>query len=109
MLVALSNADIEIGGPRGAARGSAVLREWLARAGIELQPHRWFAGPGVLVVEQIATWRTEDGGVTDPQIIASSFQVADGQVLRTVRYESLDEALTASGLSTRDEIPPLAR
>ena len=106
-LVALSDVDIEIGGPRGSARGSAVLRDWLARAGIQLEPRRWFAAPGELVVEQIATWRAPDGGSTDPDTIASSFQVDEGRVVRTVRYSSLEEALAATGLTTQDEIPPL--
>src|SRR5215211_7431068 len=103
-LVALSTGDIEIGGPRGSARGSAVLRDWLGRAGIQLEPRRWFASPTELVVEQIATWRGPDGAVTDPQLIASSFTVEDGKVMRTVRYGSLKEALTATGLTLTDEV-----
>ena len=103
-LVALSREDIEIGGPRGAARGSAVLRDWLDRAGIRLEPRRWFAGPDLLVVEQAATWRTPEGGLTDPDIIASSFQVEKGLVRRTVRFSSLEDALAVSGLTMQDEI-----
>ena len=85
-LVALSDDDIEVGGPRGSARGSAVLRDWLGRAGIRLEPRRWFASPAELVVEQVATWRGPDGTITDPQTIASSFAVENGLVRRTVRY-----------------------
>ena len=61
-LVALCDDDIEVGGPRGSARGNAVLRDWLDRAGIQLEPRRWFASPTELVVEQVATWRRPDGG-----------------------------------------------
>ena len=96
--------DIEVGGPRGSARGNAVLRDWLDRAGIRLEPRRWFASPTDLVVEQVATWRGPDGGVTDPEIIASSFTVENGLVRRTVRYGSLDEALAATGLTLSDQI-----
>jgi ketosteroid isomerase-like protein len=103
-LVALSDDDIEVGGPRGSARGHAVLRDWLERAGIQLAPRRWFASPARLVVEQVATWHGPDGAITDPQIIASSFTVADGRVMRTLRYESLEEALAASGLTLADEV-----
>lgn len=35
-LVALSHEDVEMGGPRGPARGQIVLREWVARSGIRL-------------------------------------------------------------------------
>ena len=104
-LVALSDADIEIGGPRGSARGSAVLRDWLDRAGIQLEPQRWFASSTELVVEQVATWQSPEGGVTTPEIIASSFIVENGLVRRTVRYDSLSEALAATGLALQDESP----
>jgi hypothetical protein len=104
-VVARSHDDIEVGGPRGSARGSALLRDWLGRAGIQLEPRRWFASPTELVVEQIATWRSPDGTVTDPQIIASSFAVENSLLTRTVRYGSLMEALADTGLTLQDEIP----
>jgi hypothetical protein len=104
-LVALCHDDIEVGGPRGSGRGSALLRDWLGRAGIQLEPRRWFASPTELVVEQVATWRGPDGVVTNPEIVASSFTVEEGRVKRTVRFGSLNEALTASGLTLLDEIP----
>jgi hypothetical protein len=104
-LIALCDDDIEVGGPRGSARGSAVLRDWLGRAGIQLEPRRWFASPTELVVEQVATWRGRDGGVTNPEVIASSFVVENGLVSRTVRYGSLTEALAETGLTLSDEIP----
>jgi len=104
-LVALSDDDIEVGGPRGTARGSAVLRDWLDRAGIQLEPQRWFASPSELVVEQVAIWRSPDGTLTNPQNIASSFTVEDGRVKKTVRYGSLTAALAATGLTLLDEVP----
>jgi hypothetical protein len=107
-LVALSDDEIEIGGPRGSAHGSAVLRDWLDRASIRLEPRRWFASPAELVVEQVATWRGPDGGFTDPEIVASSFEANDGRVTRTIRYGSLEEALAATGLTLLDEVPSTA-
>ena len=108
-LVALSDDDIEVGGPRGSARGSAVLRDWLGRAGIQLEPRRWFASPSVLVVEQVATWQSQDGTTTDPATIASSFIVENGLVRRTIRYDSLSEALVATGLTLQDGYPATER
>jgi len=105
-LVALSHGEIEIGGPRGSGQGSALLREWLDRAGIELEPRRRFSGLDAMVVEQIATWRPSDGGRTDPATIASSFQVEAERVRRTIRYDSLQEALAATGLTVEDEVSP---
>ena len=103
-VVTLSDDDIEVGGPRGSARGSSVLRDWLGRAGIRLEPRRWFASQTELVVEQAATWQSPDGTVTDPEIIASSFTVENALVKRTVRYGSLMDALAAAGLTMQDEI-----
>ena len=104
-LVALSHEDIEIGGPRGTAAGRSTLRDWVGRAGIHLEPGRWFAGQGNIVVEQIATWRTPEGGMTEPATIASSFRVDEELVSKMVRFTSLDEALSANGLTMRDEAP----
>src|SRR5690349_15445676 len=42
-LLALSTSDVEVGGPRGAGRGSQLLEEWVARAQIRLEPLRWKA------------------------------------------------------------------
>jgi ketosteroid isomerase-like protein len=103
-LVALCDDDIEVSGPRGSARGHAILRDWLERAGIQIEPRRWFASPADLAVEQVAIWHGPDGAASDPQIIASSFTVADGRVMRTVRYGSLEEALAATGLTLADEV-----
>ena len=107
-LVALSHDEIEVGGPRGSTSGSSMLRDWLERAHIRLEPRRWFASPTELVVEQVTTWRSADGAVTDPAILASSFMVEGGKVMRTVRYGSLEEALLAAGLTSQDEIPDAA-
>ena len=107
-LVALCDDDIEVGGPRGSARGSALLRDWLDRAGIQLEPRRWFASPAELVVEQVATWRGPEGKASDPQTVATSFSVEDGLVKRTIRYGSLTEALAATGLTLLDEVPSIA-
>jgi hypothetical protein len=107
-LVALCDEDIEVGGPRGSARGSALLRDWLDRAGIQLEPRRWFASPAELVVEQVATWRGPDGKASDPQTVASSFIVEEGLVTRTIRYGSLTDALAATGLTLLDEVPSTA-
>ena len=108
-LVALSREDIEIGGPRGTAVGGSMLRDWVGRAGIHLEPRRWFAGLGNVVVEQIATWRTPEGGMTEPVTIASSFRLEDGKVSRMVRFESLEAALAANSLTMQDELPSIAR
>lgn len=93
-LVALSTADVEVGGPRGASRGAAVLREWVARAGIRLEPGRVLQRGEVVVVEQSAEWR-EPGTdrIAGQQTLASLFVVRNGLVCRVTRYPDLATAL----------------
>ena len=103
-LVALSSEDIEVGGPRGSGSGVHLLRDWVARAGIRLEPRRLFRRGGTVVVEQDARWRSpEDGQMTEPQVVASVFLVRDGRVASVVRHSDLASALTAAGLDESDE------
>lgn len=105
-LVDLSHPDVELGGPRGPARGARVLREWVARANIQLEPRRVFRRAGVVVVEEDAAWRSADSGeVTGGRTVASVFVVRDGRVTSVVRHDDLVEALRAAGLDESDEVP----
>lgn len=98
-LVELSHPEIEMGGPRGPARGEAVLREWVERANVKLEPTRLFQNAERVVAEQRAEWRDgETGEVTGTRTVASVFVVRDGRVKRVSRYETLAEALGAAGL-----------
>lgn len=103
-LVELSHDDIEVEGPQGTARGSAILREWVGRAGIQLEPRRWFARDGTVVVEQSATWRGEDGQPGQPMTVASLFLVESGRARRIARYDTLQEALAKARVTTDDEL-----
>jgi ketosteroid isomerase-like protein len=103
-LVALSSEDIEVGGPRGSGSGVHLLRDWVARAGIRLEPRRVFSRAGTVVVEQGARWRSpEDGQMTEAQDVASVFLVRDGRVASVIRHPDLASALTAAGLDESDE------
>lgn len=104
--VALADADVEMGGPRGTVRGVTMLREWAEQSGIQLQPQRIFARDGRVVVEQIVTWRVaETGEMTAPDTVATAFVVTDGLIQEIIRYPSLSDALDATGLEMEDETP----
>jgi hypothetical protein len=104
-LLALSDPNIEIVGPRGSGFGHQLLRDWLARAGLELETLRTFADGDMLVLEQRGIWRSQEtGAVTGEKILASSFQVKDGLVAKFARFDSLDEAFVATGLDLSDEV-----
>jgi hypothetical protein len=98
-LMELSDPDIEIVGPRGSGRGRDLLGEWLERAGVTLQTYRAFVKDETVVLAQHGVWQA--GGERD---IATRFRVDDGRVAQIERYDTLDEALQASGLGAHDEM-----
>jgi ketosteroid isomerase-like protein len=100
-LLALSHPDVEVGGPRGSAHGTRILREWMDRADIRLEPGRTFDRAGTVVVEQGAEWRSADPG--NVQTVASVFVVSDGLVTSVVRYPELASALRAADLDEPHE------
>ncbi len=106
-LAALAHEEVEVGGPRGSGRGIALLRDWVDRAGVRLEPGRFFHRDDEVVVEQSAMWRAADTGhVSDPQTVASAFLVRDGLVHRVKRHPDLDAALEAVGLDESNEVRP---
>jgi ketosteroid isomerase-like protein len=106
-LVELSHPDVEVGGPRGSGRSVRLLREWVDRANVRLEPRRLFRRGATVVVEQAGQWRSaESEEVIGSQTVASVFAVSDGQVTSVVRYDDLSEALNTAGLDHSDEIRP---
>lgn len=105
-LAELSTPDIEVVGPRGSGHGRQLLREWLARAGLQLTAVRAFARDDVVVLAQRGVWRSvETGAVTGERDLASRFRVDGQQVAQFARYDSLDLALAEAGLQEADELP----
>jgi phytoene dehydrogenase-like protein len=106
-VLALSSADVEVGGPRGGGRGADLLRDWIERAGIRLEPRRTVEveGEHVIVVEQSAQWPTENGGYGEPRTVASVFRLRDGKIESVVRYADFASARTAAGLGAEGPVP----
>src|ERR687885_1510499 len=103
-LIALSDPNIEIIGPRGSGYGHQLLRDWLGRAGLRLETRRVFARGDSIVVEQHGVWRSvETGDVTGERDIASRFRVDGERIVQFARYDSLSEALNEAGLTFADE------
>lgn len=96
---ALLHDDVEFGGPKGAGRGKALVRDWAERAGIQMHPTRWFQRDGDVVVAQRARWRDPETGALGEAIdLASHFVIDDGLVRRVARFDTLQQALEAAGL-----------
>ena len=105
-LIELSDANIEIVGPRGSARGHEVLRGWLSRAGLSLATTRAFARGDAAVLAQRGVWRSAEGNeIIGEADVASAFRVENQKVAEVARYDTLEEALLKAQLSESDEKP----
>ena len=105
-LVSLSHPEVELAGPRGSVRGREVLRDWISRANVTLEPGRRFGRGRIVVVEEAATWRDPTTGEsTGEATVATIFTLEDGLVAGVARHDDLDGALTEAGLDAEDEIP----
>ena len=103
-LIELSDANIEIVGPRGSAYGHEVLRAWLSRAGLSLTTTRIFVRNDAVVLAQHGVWRSsENNEVVGEADVASAFQVKNQKVAMVARYDTLDEALAKVALTYSDE------
>ena len=103
-VVALSDPNVELGGPRGTARGAAALRDWLGHAHVRLVPGRVFHRGHTVVVEQAAEWRDgETGAPTGAATVATVFVVRGGRIASVARHDDLAAALRATGLDGSDE------
>ena len=103
-VLALTDADVRLVGPRGVAEGHAVLREWLAHAGATFTTRAEYARGAAVVVAQHGVRRDPDGGVRGTAEVATRFRVAGQQVAELERYDALSTALQAAGLGAADHV-----
>lgn len=104
-VASLSHPEVEIGGPRGSARGRQVLKDWLGRANVRLEPLRLFRGDETVVAEEAATWRDAGTGeTTGATTVATVFKLDGGLVAGIFRHEGLEEALQDADLDGADEV-----
>ncbi|HEU4560423.1 MAG TPA: nuclear transport factor 2 family protein [Longimicrobium sp.] len=102
--LALTSPGVTIIGPRGTARGHEVLRAWLGHAGATFATRATFARGDAVVVAQHGVWRNADGIVVGEAEVATRFRVDDGHVAELERYDDLDAALAAAGLSESNAV-----
>ena len=106
-VASLAHPEVEIGGPRGSARGRQVLKDWVGRANVRLEPLRSFRRGGTVVVEEAATWHDpQTGETTGAATVATVFELDGGLVAGIFRYDGLEDALQHAGLDGSDEIRP---
>ncbi len=104
-LASLSHPEVEIGGPRGTARGRQVLKDWVGRANVRLEPLRSFQGARTVVVEEAATWRDPETGETIGEAtVATVFMLDEDLVSGIFRHDNLEDALRSAGLDDSDRV-----
>jgi hypothetical protein len=104
-LSTLVSDDVEVGGPRGSGQGIDLIREWVDREGIHLEPLRVFHRGELVVVEERGMWRSpETGQLGEPVLVSSVFTVRDDRIHSIIRYDDLDTALQIAGLTMENEV-----
>jgi hypothetical protein len=93
---------VEVSGPRGTSTIAArEFADWIIRSGIRLRPLSAHPVDDVtVVIEQEATWPDNadaDAAATPPTRVATLFEVRDGGIATIRRFDSLHDALRATG------------
>ena len=102
-MMALLDQNVVMGGPRGTANGSTIVREWFGRANVRLHPLAYFARGQSIVVEEKGEWLDPNNGqVVGSQPVATHFTVEYGLITRIMRHDQLTTAMSEAGLTTSD-------
>lgn len=92
-VTALCTDDIAVRGPRGVGHGHQLVRDWLTRSGIRLEPSTPLVeADGRFVVRERARWTA---AVSDPVDTWCVFEVRDGLVCSIARYDDEREIPSA--------------
>lgn len=89
--------DVHLAGPEGESDGRDELRSWVEDSGIRLMPKEAYDIPGGIVVAQEVTWpgRDDFDPAASPTRLFTAFGLRDGEISSILRFESLDQALSA--------------
>jgi ketosteroid isomerase-like protein len=102
--VACCDEQVAVRGPRGVGHGHDLVRGWLVRSGIRLEPEEDLVErDGRFVVRESARWTAASapaGAPTEPTTTWCVFTVADGKVTSIARFETPDEIPSASDEGT---------
>jgi len=93
-VLALCAPDVAVGGPRGDGQGLELMRGWLVRSDISLEPQEEVVErDGRIVLHELAQWRTTGDAPAQAPTEAPAdtwvvFEVRDGRVSAVRRYET---------------------
>lgn len=89
--------DVVVGGPRGDGEGHDLMRAWLQRSGIGLEPQQELTEQeGRVVVHELAQWRTTQNAPAAAPTQAPAetwvvFEVTDALIGAVRRYETAED------------------
>jgi SnoaL-like domain len=93
--VSLCSDEVAVQGPRGTGHGRDLVRSWLVRSGIRLEPQEELReAEGRFVVRELARWTAAtapDGAPIEPTQTWCVFTVSGNVVTSIARYERRDE------------------
>lgn len=85
-VAALCTVDVAVRGPRGVGHGRQLVRDWLTRSGIRLEPLEPLIGDGGrFVIRERAQWTT---AASDPVDTWCVFEVRDALISSIARYDT---------------------
>jgi hypothetical protein len=104
-LMALSDPQIEIIGPRGTNIGRDTLGIWFDRVALKVRPEAAYgAGDRVIVLHQAEWHDPGDGSLVGEADAASIFRVAAGRVSAYERDDDRDGILERHGFGEADAL-----
>lgn len=91
--VTLCDPEVGVGGPQGLGHGRDLMRAWLTRSGISLEPQEELVErDGRIVVHELAQWRTADAPAGAPSKIPEEtwvvFEVVGDSISVVRRFET---------------------
>lgn len=92
--LACCHSDVVVGGPHGDGAGLVLMRVWLQRSGIGLEPQEpLIEQDGRIVVHELAQWRVTENAPAGAPTQAPAptwvvFEVTDGAISAVRRYET---------------------
>ncbi len=91
--LALCADEVGVGGPQGLGHGHDLMRAWLTRSGISLEPQEELVErDGRVAVHELAQWRVADAPTGTPSKAPEEtwvvFEVADDLIRVVRRFES---------------------
>lgn len=94
----ISDHNIEMIGPMGAAAGHDTLAQWVKNSGINLTTTSRYAKGDCVVYEQEGRWEDENGQV----MLYTFMEIKEGKVKRIARFDTLDEAFGYCAMNEED-------